>query len=98
MKTFLSSETLRRGKYAFLTVTALLITSIPSARALTVFDPSNFYANLQQYYQFVEQLRATYDQLDTMYHQLDYTQRQYEAMRHPNYWKQFIYRRPDWLP
>jgi hypothetical protein len=92
------SGALRQGKYALLALSTLLVTSIPSARAFTVFDPSNFFANIQQYYQFIEQLRATYQQLDTMYHQLMYAQRQFEAMQHPNYWKQFITRRPDWLP
>lgn len=98
MRHVLTSNRFRQGKYALLAATMLLTASISSARAIVVFDPNNFYANIQQYYQFVQQLRTMYDQLDTMYHQLEYTQRQYEAMRHPNYWKQFIYRRPDWLP
>jgi hypothetical protein len=89
---------LRQARYAVLALGTLFVTAIPSARALVVFDPTNFYANIQQYYQFIEQLRATYQQLDTMYHQLTYAQRQFEAIQHPNYWKQFIYRRPDWLP
>ncbi len=98
MKTFLSAEALRQGKYALLAVGALLVTSIPSARAMMVFDPTNFYANIQTYYSTVEQIRTLYDQLDTMYHQLETAQDQYQAMKHPNYWKQFITRRPDWLP
>jgi hypothetical protein len=98
IKAIFTSDTLRQGKYVVFAASALLVTSMPASRATVVFDPTNFYANIQQYYQFIEQLRATYDQLDTMYHQLEYAQRQYEAMRHPNYWKQFIYRRPDWLP
>jgi len=83
---------------ALCALSLVAVTSIPSARATVVFDPTNFYANIQQYYQFIEQLRATYDQLETMYHQLEYAERQYQAMSHPNYWKQFITRRPDWLP
>ncbi|GEM_PF-4089671 len=98
MKAIFASETLRHGKYAVFGATALLLASLPSARATVVFDPTNFFANLEQYYTSIEQLRNAYNQLDTMYHQLEYAQRQYEAMRHPNYWKQFIYRRPDWLP
>jgi hypothetical protein len=94
----ITSERLRQGKYALLVATVLVTVSIPSARAFVVFDPTNFYANIEQYYTTIEQLRNAYNQLDTMYHQLEYAQRQYEAMRHPNYWKQFIYRRPDWLP
>jgi len=98
IKRILNSEALRQGRVVIVAASALLITSIPSARAMVVFDPTNFFANLEQYYTTIEQLRNAYNQLDTMYHQLEYAQRQYEAMRHPNYWKQFIYRRPDWLP
>ncbi len=98
MKAIFTSETLRQGKFAVLAAGALLITSIPSARGIVVYDPTNFYANIEQYYSTIEQIKTLYDQLDTMYHQLEYAQRQVEAMKHPNYWKQFIYRRPDWLP
>ena len=97
-KAIFKSETFRQGKFAVFAATALLLVSIPSARGTVVFDPTNFYANLEQYYTSIEQLRNAYNQLDTMYHQLEYAQRQVEAMKHPNYWKQFIYRRPDWLP
>jgi hypothetical protein len=98
MKRFLTSETVRRGKFMVLAAGALLIASIPSARGMVVFDPTNFYANLEQYYTTIEQLRNAYNQLDTLYHQLEYAKQQYQAMRHPNYWKPFIDRRPDWLP
>ncbi len=98
MKAIFTSETWRQGKFAVLAAGALLITSIPTARGIVVYDPTNFYANIEQYYATVEQIKTLYDQLDTMYHQLEYAQRQVEAMKHPNYWKPFITRRPDWLP
>lgn len=56
-----------------------------------VFDPTNFYANLNTYYQTIEQVRAAYEQIRSLEAQLN-------AMTSQSYWSRYLTQRPEWLP
>lgn len=92
----------RKGTHYFLmlsTVAVLMLgPMIKTAEGIPVFDAGNFYANMNTYYQTIEQVRAAYQQLDTLYSQLRAAESQLNAMTSQNYWQQYLTQRPGWLP
>jgi hypothetical protein len=100
-KTLLARKTTH---YLLMALTVATLTVAPmlkrDAHAIggVVFDPTNFYANLNTYYQKIEQLRTAYAQLETLYSQLRAAEAQLNAMTSKSYWSRYLTQRPDWLP
>lgn len=92
----------RKSTHYFLmlsTVTALTLgPMIKTAEGIPVFDAGNFYANINTYYQTIEQVRTAYQQLETLYSQLRAAESQLNAMTSQSYWSRYVTHRPDWLP
>lgn len=68
------------------------------AYGMVVFDPTNFMANIEQYYTDVEKLKTAYDQLNALYRQIQTAEAQLNALTSKNGWQQLVTNRPSWLP
>lgn len=92
----------RKSTHFFLvlsTVSVLTLgTMIKTAEGIPVFDAGNFYANMNTYYQTIEQVRTAYQQLETLYSQLRAAESQLNAMTSKSYWSRYLTQRPQWLP
>lgn len=68
------------------------------SNAMVVFDPTNFMANIEQYYTDVEKLKTAYDQLNTEYQQLQQLYVQVQALTSKAGWERYLSQYANRLP
>lgn len=86
---------------AIVAMLALMPANPRDAHALVggvVFDPTNFYANLNTFYQTVEQVRAQYQQLEALYSQIRTLEAQLNSMTSKSYWTEQLPQYKSWTP